>query len=80
MLAVALMVLMDAKAIGPRLMGAAGGLFFTAAEIGGVLGPLTVGWIAERTGGFGASLWTLFGVCAALIVLTLASAKARRDE
>lgn len=79
MMAVALMVLMDAKEIGPRLMGAAGGLFFTAAEIGGVLGPLTVGWLAERSGGFRAPLWMLFGVCIALTVLALVAAR-RRPE
>lgn len=78
MMAVALMILMDAEEIGPRLMGAAGGLFFTAAEIGGVLGPLTVGWLAERSGGFGAPLWMLFGVCAALTVLALVAARERR--
>lgn len=73
MMAVALMVLMDSKEIGQAQMGAAGGLFFTAAEIGGVLGPLTIGWLAERGGGFGSSLWMLSGVCVALIVLALAS-------
>ncbi len=78
MMAVALMLLMDAREIGPRLMGAAGGLFFTAAEIGGVLGPLTVGWLAERSGGFGAPLWMLFGVCAALTVLAFVAAQERR--
>ncbi|HSS63772.1 MAG TPA: MFS transporter [Gammaproteobacteria bacterium] len=77
MMAVALMVLMDAREIGPRLMGAAGGLFFTAAEIGGVLGPLTVGWLAERSGGFSAPLWMLFGVCAVLTALTLVATRNR---
>lgn len=77
MMAVALMVLMDAKEIGPRLMGAAGGLFFTAAEIGGVLGPLTVGWLAEQSGGFRAPLWMLFGDCVALTLLAVVAARRR---
>jgi cyanate permease len=80
MMAVALMVLMDAEEIGPRLMGAAGGLFFTAAEIGGVLGPLTVGWMAERSGGFAAPLWMLFGVCVALTLLSLSAARTGRPQ
>lgn len=79
MMAVALMVLMDAKEIGQAQMGAAGGLFFTAAEIGGVLGPLTIGWLAERSDGFGTSLWLLSGVCAALTVLALASFRRRHE-
>jgi cyanate permease len=80
MMSVALMVLMDAEEIGPRHMGAAGGLFFSAAEVGGVLGPLTVGWLADRTDGFGASLWMLSGVCAVLVVLALTLAKLRRER
>ena len=77
MMSVALMVLMDTKQIGPQHMGAAGGLFFSAAEVGGVLGPLTVGWLADRTDGFGASLWMLSAVCAVLVALALALAKLR---
>lgn len=80
MMAVALMVLMDSKEIGPRLMGAAGGLFFTAAEIGGVLGPLTVGWLAERSGSFAVPLWMLLGVCAALTLLSLFAARSQGDR
>ena len=80
MMAVALMILMGAKEIGPRLMGAAGGLFFTAAEIGGVLGPLTVGWLAERSGGFTAPLWMLFGDCVILILLAVIAARSRPDN
>ncbi len=80
MMAVALMILMGAREIGPRLMGAAGGLFFTAAEIGGVLGPLTVGWLAERSGGFAAPLWMLFGDCVILILLAVVAARRRSDK
>jgi len=80
MMSVALMVLMDTKQIGPQHMGAAGGLFFSAAEVGGVLGPLTVGWLADRTDGFGASLWMLSAVCAVLVALALALAKLRGER
>ena len=37
---IAMLVLMELPEVGARHMGAAGGLFFSAAEIGGVLGPL----------------------------------------
>ena len=45
-------------------MGVAGGLFFTMAEIGGVLGPVGIGVIADSTGGFDAVLLILSIVCA----------------
>ena len=38
---VAVLVLIEAKGVNLKNTGAAGGLFFSAAEIGGVLGPLT---------------------------------------
>ena len=47
----------------------AGGLFFSAAEIGGVLGPLSVGLLSDLTGGFSAALFVLSGVCALLVLL-----------
>ena len=52
-------------------MGAAGGLFFSAAEIGGVLGPLSIGWMADVTGGFDAALWFLTAVSVVLLLLLL---------
>ena len=70
MMSIAVLALMDAREVQGRNMGAAGGLFFAAAEIGGVLGPLTLGLVADATGGFDAALWLLTGVCVALTVLT----------
>jgi cyanate permease len=54
------------------VMGAAGGLFFAAAETGGVIGPTMTGLLADATGSFVAPLLTLTAVCAAcagLVVL-----------
>jgi nitrate/nitrite transporter NarK len=45
-------------------MGAAGGMYFTAGEIGGVLGPLTIGTLYDVTGGFSAALYVLAALCA----------------
>ena len=51
-----------------RIDGNAGGLFFSAAEIGGVSGPVAIGVIHDVTGGFTVSLWVLTGVCALLLL------------
>jgi MFS family permease len=69
MTAVTMLTLMDTRQIGSQRLGAAGGLFFSAAEIGGMLGPLTVGSVFDLTGGFRAALYLLTGVCAALLGL-----------
>jgi MFS transporter, CP family, cyanate transporter len=69
MMSVSVLVLMETREVGPSRFGAAGGLFFSAAEIGGVLGPLTVGVLYDLTGGFGASLTVLTAVCLALVAL-----------
>ncbi|MGI9333217.1 MAG: MFS transporter [Gammaproteobacteria bacterium] len=70
MMPVAVLLLIESKAVGPHRAGTAGGLFFTVAEIGGVLGPLSLGYVADVTGGFSAALWMLGGLCAlGLLVL-----------
>jgi cyanate permease len=69
MTAVTMLMLMDTRQIGSQRLGAAGGLFFSAAEIGGMLGPLTVGLVFDLTGGFRSALYLLTGVCAALLGL-----------
>jgi len=48
-------------------LGLASGLFFSAAEIGGVLGPLTVGIVSDLTGGFTVALDMMSLICVALI-------------
>ena len=66
---IAILVLMEAREVGSRNIGSAGGLFFSAAEIGGVLGPLSMGILFDATGSFSAGLYLLSGVSAALVVL-----------
>jgi cyanate permease len=69
MMSVSVLVLMETREVGTSRFGAAGGLFFSAAEIGGVLGPLTVGVLYDLTGGFAASLSLLTAVCLVLLAL-----------
>lgn len=69
MMSVIMLVLLDAEGIGSRHAGSAGGLFFSAAEIGGVLGPVTLGLTADLTGGFDTGLWLLTALCGCLLVL-----------
>lgn len=56
--------------VGPRNMGVAGGMYFTAGEIGGVTGPVVVGMLADAMGGFQGGLIFIAGICALLIALT----------
>ena len=59
LLPIIMLILMDLPQVGSERMGAAGGLFFTAGEVGGVLGPLLLGVAADVTGGFGGGLLIL---------------------
>ncbi len=67
--AVVILLLMETDSVGAERMGAAGGLYFTAGEVGGVLGPLSVGVLAEATGGFAVPLYLLSAVCAVELAL-----------
>jgi len=69
LVAVAVLCLMEARDVGNRHAGSASGLFFSAGEIGGVLGPLTIGILYDATGGFAVSLYLLTGICAILLLL-----------
>ncbi len=69
MSSIAILFLMETRGVGSRVMGAAGGMYFSAGEIGGVLGPLSVGAMFDATGGFSAPLLMLSGVCVALALL-----------
>jgi cyanate permease len=67
MMTIMIMVLVDTKGIEAHSVGLASGLFFSAAEIGGVLGPLTVGIVSDLTGGFTVALDMMSLICVALI-------------
>lgn len=72
---VVLLLLMETPGIDAKHHGLLGGVFFVAAEIGGVLGPLTIGLLSSESGGFNHSLLALVAVCGTLVVLTLSFAR-----
>lgn len=78
MMTVAIMILMDTPGVPAERLGLAGGMFFTAAEIGGVLGPLTFGALAHATGGFATSLAAV--TCVSLGMFMLLAALRRRGD
>ena len=67
---VALLVMMQLPGVTQRNMGAAGGLFFTAGEAGGVAGPILFGVLSD-IGGSTAGLILLTGVTLATAALAL---------
>jgi cyanate permease len=66
-----MLILMDAPQVGPQRMGAAGGLYFMVGEVGGVLGPVFLGVIADLSGGFLASLIMLAAMSVVLAAFSL---------
>ncbi len=49
---VSMLILMDHSEVGPVNMAGASALFFTAAQVGGVTGPLITGLMADSSAGF----------------------------
>jgi hypothetical protein len=64
-----MLLLLDLPGIDRKRHGLLGGLFFVAAEIGGVLGPTTIGLLSDRSGGFASSLWALSATGILLVAL-----------
>lgn len=79
MMTVLILTLMELPGLNPRQTGTASGMFFSAAEIGGVMGPLGIGLLYDATGGFSASLGalTLVGIALALATVRLAATSRR---
>lgn len=59
LMTILILTLVELPAIGERYAGVASGFFFSAAEVGGVLGPVSIGILYDFTGGFTASLYFL---------------------
>jgi len=59
MMTLLILILVELPAVGEHRAGTASGLFFSAAEIGGVGGPVMLGVLYDSTGGFGAGLGVL---------------------
>jgi MFS family permease len=80
MITLAILVLVEIPEVGPTKAGLASGLFFSAAEVGGVLGPLAMGFITDLSGGFSAGLQMLTGVCAVLALLVVVLWRHERQQ
>ena len=59
---VLILTLVELPGIGEQRAGVASGLFFAAAEVGGVLGPLGIGISYDMSGAFTHSLVAMSGV------------------
>jgi cyanate permease len=67
------LILMDLPEVGSRHMGAASGMFFCIAEVGGFVGPLLLGAIKDLMGGFiwGAAFLALLSLSRVVLALRL---------
>jgi len=66
-----ILVLMELPEVESKYMGSAGGIFFCVSEIGGFLGPLVIGILADLTGSFLAGAFFLFILGLIILALTL---------
>ena len=71
MMAILLLIMMEIPQVGARYTGSAVGMFFAAAEVGGVLGPLSLGLLYDTEKSFQSGLNMLSMVCLMLLVLAL---------
>jgi cyanate permease len=69
-LSMMLLILMDTREVDSKHMGAAGGMFFCVAEIGGFTGPLLMGMLVDATGTFWTGVFFLAGLCLFIAGLT----------
>ena len=69
-LSMMLLILMDTREVDSKYMGAAGGMFFCVAEIGGFAGPLLMGVLVDATGTFWTGVFFLAGLCMFIAGLT----------
>ena len=69
MMTVAVLLLIETPRIPEEGLGLAGGLFFTFAEIGGVLGPFTFGILSDFSGDFVLTLGVLTMICVGLLFI-----------
>ena len=74
-----ILALMESPELDVKQMGTAYGLWFASAEIGGVLGPVTAGRMADSTFGYDGVLWLMVAVCLIMILFVYAL-RIRTDE
>ncbi len=71
MMTVLVLTLVELPGIGDKNAGTASGMFFSAAELGGVIGPLSIGIIYDATGQFTTALTGLSVIAFALALATV---------
>ena len=76
MMPLLMLVLMETPGVGAAFMGAAAGLFFATAEIGGFGGPFLLGVLRDATGALTSGVLALAGVA---VVMALAVPALRLD-
>ncbi len=67
LMTVLILSLVELPEIGERYAGVASGMFFSAAEVGGVLGPLTLGLLYSPSAGFATGLWLISGIASLMV-------------
>lgn len=71
MTTISILLLMDTGDGSSNRVGAASGLYFSVGEVGGVLGPMSVGILAHATGDFDASLFMMSAIGLVLVAILL---------
>lgn len=66
-----MLVLMEMRDMGQKLMGTAGGLFFTIGELGGFIGPSIMGCLKDYTGTFLSGITLLSAISGIMILPAL---------
>ncbi|MFT7219315.1 MAG: CP family cyanate transporter-like MFS transporter [Candidatus Azotimanducaceae bacterium] len=68
LMTVLILTLVELPEIGEKYAGVASGLFFSAAEFGGVMGPLLLGILYDPAAGFSTGLTLLSGVAITILI------------
>lgn len=80
LMTVLILTLVELPGMQSNQAGTASGLFFSAAEVGGVLGPVGLGLTYDVTQGFDAGLYALSAVAAVMMVGTLRLSRLARHH
>ena len=77
---VSVLLLMHLPEVTQKNIGAATGLFFAFGQIGGAMGPMTFGYLAEESGGFDTPLYFLAIVCIVLAFMSISIARRKQRK
>jgi MFS transporter, CP family, cyanate transporter len=75
LMTVVVLALLEQPKVGESRAGMASGMFFTVAEVGGVLGPVALGAMYDATGNFRGALLALSAIAVMLTIGTLVLAR-----